>query len=104
MAASYEEVVHAARVVMHTAYLSDAERAVRKALAHAGPRSGQLRVRDLGDTVRVELDADVLDAAAQSTSLAEVLADAGFGAAPVVIDGFASGRLNHEQQHVTEES
>ncbi|MFF3071427.1 ATP-dependent sacrificial sulfur transferase LarE [Kitasatospora sp. NPDC057904] len=81
-----------------------AERAVREALAGAGLRSGQLRVRDLGDTVRVELDAEVVPAAAELTSLADVLAAAGFGAAPVVIDGFASGRLNHERPPVTEES
>ncbi|RAG86678.1 ATP-dependent sacrificial sulfur transferase LarE [Streptacidiphilus pinicola] len=75
-----------------------AEAAVRASLDSAGLRSGQLRVRDLGDTVRIELDIEIVQAAARLPSLVDAVARAGFGAAPVVVDGFASGRLNHEQR------
>ncbi|WP_199807800.1 ATP-dependent sacrificial sulfur transferase LarE [Streptomyces sp. NRRL S-350] len=80
-----------------------AETAVRRALDRAGLRSGQLRVRDLGDRVRIELDAELVAAAARLTSLADAVAEAGFAATPVVIDGFASGRLNHEPRPATGE-
>ncbi|MFF2144610.1 ATP-dependent sacrificial sulfur transferase LarE [Kitasatospora sp. NPDC058190] len=80
-----------------------AEAAVRRALHRAGLRSEQLRVRDLGDTARVELDTEVATAAAGLTSLTDGVAEAGFGATPVVVDGFVSGRLNHERPPVTEE-
>ncbi|MEE1784954.1 hypothetical protein PUR71_18865 [Streptomyces sp. SP17BM10] len=81
-----------------------AEPAVREALAGAGLRSEQVRVRDLGDTVRTDLDPEILSAAAQLTCLADAVAGAGTGAAPVVIDGFVSGRLTHERQPATEEA
>ncbi|GAA1171658.1 ATP-dependent sacrificial sulfur transferase LarE [Kitasatospora gansuensis] len=78
------------------ARIDRAEVAVRQLLDGAGLRSEQVRVRDLGDSVRIELDPAVVDPAAELTSLAEAVATAGFGAVPVVIDGFASGRLNHD--------
>ncbi|MFE5581282.1 ATP-dependent sacrificial sulfur transferase LarE [Kitasatospora sp. NPDC056531] len=81
-----------------------AETAVRRVLYRAGLRSEQLRVRDLGDTVRVELDTEVATAAAALPSIAQAVAEAGFGATPVVVDGFVSGRLNHERHPATEES
>ncbi|MFG3054713.1 hypothetical protein ACGFZP_27675 [Kitasatospora sp. NPDC048239] len=81
-----------------------AETAAREALSRAGLRSEQLRVCDLGDTVRVELDAEVLAEAAQLTSLTDAIAGVGLGAVPVVIDGFVSGRLKHERQPAAGES
>ncbi|WP_234327185.1 ATP-dependent sacrificial sulfur transferase LarE [Streptomyces sp. NRRL WC-3742] len=75
-----------------------AEAAVRRALHRAGLRTEQLRVRDLGDTVRIELDPETATAAAALASLAESVGEAGFGTTPVVVDGFASGRLNHERR------
>lgn len=80
-----------------------AEKAVRRALDGAGVHSEQLRVRDLGDTVRVELDAGAAAAAAGLTALAEGVAEAGFGTAPLIVDSFVSGRLNHERPPATEE-
>ncbi|MFI8455426.1 hypothetical protein [Kitasatospora sp. NPDC085464] len=50
------------------------------------------------------LDTDVLAEAAQSPALTDAGAGAGFGATPVVIDGFVSGRLDHERQPVVEEA
>ncbi len=81
-----------------------AEHAVRRALHRAGLRSEQLRVRDLGDTVRVELDTEVAAEAAGLTALTTAVAGAGFGATPVLVDGFVSGRLNHEPQPATGEA
>ncbi|MEV4560711.1 ATP-dependent sacrificial sulfur transferase LarE [Kitasatospora sp. NPDC049285] len=79
------------------ARIDRAETAVRVALDEAGLRSVQLRVRDLGESVRVELDAEAVPAAAELAALREAVAQAGFGAARVEVDGFASGRLNHER-------
>ncbi|GAA1941253.1 ATP-dependent sacrificial sulfur transferase LarE [Kitasatospora viridis] len=73
-----------------------AETAVRELLDRAGLRTAQLRVRDLGDTVRVELDGEVASEAAGLASLAQAVAAAGFGELPLTVDSFASGRLNHE--------
>jgi uncharacterized protein len=53
-----------------------------------------LRVRDLGDTVRVELDADLVEAARASADVSPVLAEAGFGDAPVEVREFRSGSMN----------
>ena len=78
------------------ARIDRAETAVRESLVGAGLRSEQLRVRDLGDTVRIELDLDVVFAAARLPSLSDAVAAAGFGTMPVVVDGFTSGRLNRE--------
>ncbi|MCC9306558.1 ATP-dependent sacrificial sulfur transferase LarE [Kitasatospora sp. RB6PN24] len=75
-----------------------AEKAVREALERAGLRSEQLRVRDLGDAVRVELDNAAAGEAVGLAALAEAVAGAGFGALPLVVDAFASGRLNHERE------
>ncbi|PYC79582.1 ExsB family transcriptional regulator [Streptomyces tateyamensis] len=75
-----------------------AETAVREVLDRAGLRSAQLRVRDLGDRVRIELDGEVAGEAARLPDLAQAVAGAGFGGLPLTVDAFASGRLNHERQ------
>jgi uncharacterized protein len=74
-----------------------AEMAVREALDRAGLHSAQLRVRDLGDTVRVELDGELTGRAAGLAALADAVAVAGFGELPLAVEPFASGRLNHER-------
>ncbi|NUT99484.1 MAG: ATP-dependent sacrificial sulfur transferase LarE [Saccharothrix sp.] len=71
-----------------------AEVAVRSWLAEAGTPSRDLRVRDLGDVGRVELDAHLLAVAGIGPALAEVVRAAGFADAQVA--EFRSGTLNLE--------
>ncbi|MFE9428810.1 ExsB family transcriptional regulator [Kitasatospora sp. NPDC006697] len=74
-----------------------AETAVRAVLDRAGLPAAQLRVRDLGDAVRVELDGGTAARAAGLAELAAAVAAAGFGELPLTVEPFASGRLNHER-------
>jgi len=74
-----------------------AESAVRALLDDAGVRTACLRVRDLGDSARIEVDPGALVAATAVPGLARAVADAGFGDARVEFDAFLSGRLNHEK-------
>ncbi|HXW88775.1 MAG TPA: asparagine synthase-related protein [Streptosporangiaceae bacterium] len=76
------------------ARIDAAEQAVRRALAAAGVTTRDLRVRDLGGQVRVEVDAGTVDAARDLPSVAHAVAAAGFAAAPVQVVAFASGSLN----------
>jgi uncharacterized protein len=69
-----------------------AETAVRARLARAGVRD--LRVRDLGDRVRIEIDAEFVDAARADPQLPAELAAAGFSGVAVSIDAFRSGAMN----------
>ena len=71
-----------------------AEVALRQLLAAAGIRSHDLRVRDLGTGLRVEVDAPAVAAVRQLPALADAVAGAGFGAAPVTVAAFSSGALN----------
>ncbi|MFE2756677.1 ATP-dependent sacrificial sulfur transferase LarE [Actinosynnema sp. NPDC059335] len=73
-----------------------AEVAVRALLAAAGIASPDLRVRDLGDTVRLEVDPAVVDGVAALPGLREALSGAGFADVPHEVDPFRSGRLNTE--------
>lgn len=82
------------------ARIDRAETAVRNLLAGAGLLTDSLRVRDLGDTARIEVDPRVVDAAAVVPGLTEAVAAAGFTGARIEIDAFRSGRLNHETTHV----
>jgi uncharacterized protein len=69
-----------------------AEVALRSALDRAGIVVRNLRVRDLGDVARVEVDADAVSAvAARPDVLAAV---EGFGAVEVDSRGFRSGSMN----------
>ncbi len=83
------------------ARIDRAEHAVREALAAAGLHPCDLRVRDLGDSARIELDAQLAAAArglpAVFDALLAAVAAAGFGPAPVTVDSFRSGRLNAER-------
>jgi pyridinium-3,5-biscarboxylic acid mononucleotide sulfurtransferase len=71
-----------------------AEGAVRSILGNAGLACHDLRVRDLGQTVRLELDAAIVAAARQIRAVAEAVAAAGFGSAELEIRAFRSGSLN----------
>jgi uncharacterized protein len=69
-----------------------AESAARRLLAAHHVRD--LRVRDLGGAVRVEIDADLVAAARQDPGLPAAIAAAGFADAPVSIEAFRSGSMN----------
>ncbi len=78
------------------ARVDHAETVARAVLHDAGLRPHDLRVRDLGDTARLELDADLVPAARALDTLTPALAQAGFANAPIEITAFRSGRLNEE--------
>ncbi len=69
-----------------------AERDLRRALADAGLPVRDLRVRDLGDTARVEVDAALVDELARRPELLDAVA--GFAAVEVDPRGFRSGSMN----------
>ncbi|MFC9914656.1 ATP-dependent sacrificial sulfur transferase LarE [Streptomyces sp. NPDC127197] len=73
-----------------------AEAAVRTLLAEAGLQVTDLRVRDLGDRARVEVDPALVSRTAALPTLGEVLAAAGFADLPHQVEPFCSGRLNTE--------
>ena len=72
-----------------------AETAVRRVLSGRGLAVTDLRVRDLGDRARVEVDAELVAALAGSGELQRAVRDAGFGAEVSVV-AFASGALSRE--------
>jgi uncharacterized protein len=69
-----------------------AEALVRTALAGSGVRD--VRVRDLGGTARIEVDAALVDAAAASPGLLDAVCTLGFERAEVDPRGFRSGAMN----------
>jgi uncharacterized protein len=71
-----------------------AEVAVRTWLADAGTPTRDLRVRDLDDTARVEIDPHLADRPEIGAALTEVVRAAGFDGVEVAV--FRSGALNHE--------
>lgn len=71
-----------------------AEVAVRTWLAGAGTPSFDLRVRDLGDGARVELDPHLVDRPEIGPALRGIVREAGFDR--VELAAFRSGALNHE--------
>ncbi|HET7385822.1 MAG TPA: ATP-dependent sacrificial sulfur transferase LarE [Nocardioidaceae bacterium] len=71
-----------------------AETAVRAALAAAGIPVRNLRVRDLGESARIEVDQDAVPAALREPSVVAAALDAGFPAAAVDPRGFRSGSMN----------
>jgi uncharacterized protein len=78
------------------ARIDAAETAVRALLHRAGLPITDLRVRDLGDAVRVEVPAAMTRSVSGVPGLAAALAEAGFAAAAVEVIAFRSGRLNTE--------
>jgi uncharacterized protein len=71
-----------------------AEQAVRAVLSEAGLDVRDLRVRDLGDAVRLEVDAPAVAAIRKVGAVAPAIAAAGFGAAAIEVTPFRSGSLN----------
>jgi len=71
-----------------------AELAVRGVLGEAGLDIHDLRVRDLGDAVRLEVDASVVPAVRQLEAVGRAISAAGFGAAAVEVTPFRSGSMN----------
>ncbi|MFD5593154.1 ATP-dependent sacrificial sulfur transferase LarE [Streptomyces griseorubiginosus] len=73
-----------------------AETAVRALLADAGLTVTDLRVRDLGDTVRLEIDSRLVERVAAHPGIPGALATAGYGEVPHDVGPFRSGGLNVE--------
>src|SRR5215475_1497399 len=71
-----------------------AEQAVRAVIGRAGLDIHDLRVRDLGDAVRLEVDASVVPAVRQLEAVGRAISAAGFGAAAVEVTPFRSGSMN----------
>jgi pyridinium-3,5-biscarboxylic acid mononucleotide sulfurtransferase len=76
------------------ARVDTAEQAVRTALAKAGVAVRDLRVRDLGESVRLEVDAASVAAVRSVGAVRDAVTAAGFGAAALDIAAFRSGSLN----------
>ncbi|MDQ3431980.1 MAG: hydrolase, partial [Actinomycetota bacterium] len=71
-----------------------AEEALRAALADAGIGVRDLRVRDLGDRARVEVDREHVEAVAGDARVVAAVRAAGFVEVEVDPRGFRSGALN----------
>jgi uncharacterized protein len=69
-----------------------AEAAAREALAAAGLQVRDLRVRDLGDSARLEVDAGLVESVAAEVGVAAAVLAAGFEA--VSVEPFRSGSMN----------
>jgi uncharacterized protein len=76
------------------ARIERAESAVRSRLHARGRAVRDLRVRDLGEQVRLELDAEAVDEARDDPGLVSAIAAAGFGEVPVDVQAFRTGSLN----------
>ena len=77
------------------ARIDRAEVAVRAVLAGRGATAENLRVRDLGDAARVELDAQLATALAHDAELIDAVRGAGL-TGEVTVAAFASGALSRE--------
>jgi uncharacterized protein len=71
-----------------------AEAALRAALAAAGVPVRDLRVRDLGDRARVEVDPAAVERVRALPEAAAAVAGAGFAQVEVDPRGFRSGAMN----------
>jgi len=76
------------------ARIERAEDAVRTRLRASGRAVTDLRVRDLGDTVRIEIDAGAVDQARGDAGILAAIRSSGFGSEPVDVQAFRSGSLN----------
>ncbi len=75
------------------ARIERAEIAVRAAL---GGVVRDLRVRDLGDTVRLEIDRGLVDRARRDRAVGAAIREAGFASAAVSVEVFRSGSMNEQ--------
>ena len=73
------------------ARIERAETAVRSAL---GGAVRDLRVRDLGDAVRLEIDSDLVERARDDHAVGSAIREAGFASAPIRVETFRSGSMN----------
>jgi uncharacterized protein len=71
-----------------------AESGLRAALSAAGIAVRDLRVRDLGETARVEVDPAAVDRVASAPEVLDAVRTAGFDAVEVDPRGFRSGAMN----------
>jgi uncharacterized protein len=71
-----------------------AESAVRASLAAAGIEVGDLRVRDLDDVARVEVDAAAVEAVRACAPALDSVRAAGFPGVDVEVRAFRSGSMN----------
>jgi uncharacterized protein len=71
-----------------------AEQAVRVVLHDAGIEVADLRVRDLGTVVRLEVDASAVSAVAACPAALDAVRDAGFEDIAIDVRGFRSGSMN----------
>jgi uncharacterized protein len=71
-----------------------AEVAARVALADAGIRASNVRVRDLGDVARLEVDAEAVADVTASTAVLAAVRASGFEQVEVDPLGFRSGSMN----------
>jgi uncharacterized protein len=70
------------------------EGAVRDRLRASGHAVTDLRVRDLGDTVRLELDAGLVDSVRGDPGISAAISGSGFGARPLDVQPFRTGSMN----------
>jgi uncharacterized protein len=73
------------------ARIERAETAVRSVL---GGSVRDLRVRDLGDAVRLEIDSDLVERARDNSAVSTAIREAGFAATPIRVETFRSGSMN----------
>lgn len=73
--------------------LARVERAEAAARAHLS-QVRDLRVRDLGETVRLEVDPAAVPAAQTDPAVRDAIRDAGFGDAALSVEPFRSGSMN----------
>lgn len=71
-----------------------AEAGLRTALAEADVPVANLRVRDLGDTAKVEVDSELVEAVANLPGAEAAVRDAGFENVEIDPRGFRSGAMN----------
>jgi pyridinium-3,5-biscarboxylic acid mononucleotide sulfurtransferase len=76
------------------ARIERAEAAVRSRLHARGHAVRDLRVRDLGEMVRLEVDAEAVDQARGDPDLLSEVRAAGFDRVPVDVQAFRTGSLN----------
>jgi pyridinium-3,5-biscarboxylic acid mononucleotide sulfurtransferase len=76
------------------ARIERAETAVRQRLRVSGLAVTNLRVRDLGDAARLELDADAVTCARDDPGIAAAIRASGFGNSPVDVQPFRTGSMN----------
>jgi uncharacterized protein len=76
------------------ARLARIERAEGAVRALLGGAVRDLRVRDLGAAVRLEVDADLVERVRGDRAIDRAIADAGFASAPIRVERFRSGSMN----------